>query len=268
MMNLIVPMALAAPILVVAAPQDDPLPAPSEAAVERVEELEEELNDYIAEWRKEQGEIRAKHAAAVEKAKAAGEPAPKMPAVSMRPDYGPYLEKLSGWADEAEGEDQALYLSKLVQISGFQGDLAMKAMDQLVADHASSSAWAGLGNVFSYFPRIFGAEKADAIFTALESNPSPDVQGWLALGKYTSTIEEADRDSDEYKVARAAVLAAAEKTKDASLKGELQGLVDLREKLGVGATAPDIAGIDLDGVEFKMSDYKGKVVFLDFWGDW
>ena len=25
---------------------------------------------------------------------------------------------------------------------------------------------------------------------------------------------------------------------------------------------------DLDGVEFKLSDYRGKVVFLDFWGDW
>ena len=24
----------------------------------------------------------------------------------------------------------------------------------------------------------------------------------------------------------------------------------------------------LDGVAFKLSDYKGKVVFLDFWGDW
>ncbi|MFO1076423.1 MAG: hypothetical protein U1E73_01710 [Planctomycetota bacterium] len=32
--------------------------------------------------------------------------------------------------------------------------------------------------------------------------------------------------------------------------------------------AADIAGVDLDGVAFKLSDYKGKVVLLDFWGDW
>ena len=32
--------------------------------------------------------------------------------------------------------------------------------------------------------------------------------------------------------------------------------------------APDIAGVDLDGVAFKLSDYKGEVVLLDFWGDW
>jgi len=38
--------------------------------------------------------------------------------------------------------------------------------------------------------------------------------------------------------------------------------------LSVGKTAPEIVGTDLDGVEFKLSDYRGKVVFLDFWGDW
>ncbi len=42
----------------------------------------------------------------------------------------------------------------------------------------------------------------------------------------------------------------------------------LREKAAVGKPAPDIVGKDLDGVEFKLSDYRGKVVMLDFWGDW
>ena len=38
--------------------------------------------------------------------------------------------------------------------------------------------------------------------------------------------------------------------------------------LKVGKVAPDIAGVDLDGVDFKLSDYRGKVVMIDFWGDW
>jgi hypothetical protein len=38
--------------------------------------------------------------------------------------------------------------------------------------------------------------------------------------------------------------------------------------LAVGQPAPEIAGEDLDGVAFKLSDYRGKVVMLDFWGDW
>lgn len=36
----------------------------------------------------------------------------------------------------------------------------------------------------------------------------------------------------------------------------------------VGDMAPDIAGVDIDGVPFKLSDYRGKVVMLDFWGLW
>ena len=36
----------------------------------------------------------------------------------------------------------------------------------------------------------------------------------------------------------------------------------------IGQPAPEIEGVDLEGVEFKLSDYRGKVVMLDFYGDW
>ena len=38
--------------------------------------------------------------------------------------------------------------------------------------------------------------------------------------------------------------------------------------LAIGKVAPEIAGVDIDGAKFKLSDYRGKVVVLDFWGDW
>jgi hypothetical protein len=37
---------------------------------------------------------------------------------------------------------------------------------------------------------------------------------------------------------------------------------------GPGEIAPDISGTDMEEVAFKLSDYRGKVVMLDFWGDW
>jgi hypothetical protein len=40
------------------------------------------------------------------------------------------------------------------------------------------------------------------------------------------------------------------------------------QNLSIGREAPEIVGLDIDGVEFKLSDYRGKVVLLDFWGDW
>ncbi len=36
----------------------------------------------------------------------------------------------------------------------------------------------------------------------------------------------------------------------------------------IGQVAPEIEGEDLDGVRFRLSDYRGKVVVLDFWGNW
>jgi hypothetical protein len=44
-------------------------------------------------------------------------------------------------------------------------------------------------------------------------------------------------------------------------------LFELRN-LAVGKVAPEIEGEDLDGKKFKLSDYRGKVVALDFWGNW
>lgn len=42
----------------------------------------------------------------------------------------------------------------------------------------------------------------------------------------------------------------------------------LRNPVVVGKPAPEIEGEDIDGKKFKLSDYRGKVVLLDFWGHW
>ena len=49
------------------------------------------------------------------------------------------------------------------------------------------------------------------------------------------------------------------------------GLLDavaFAAKLEIGQPVPDIIGTDLDGVDFKLSDYDGKVRVISFWGDW
>jgi hypothetical protein len=42
----------------------------------------------------------------------------------------------------------------------------------------------------------------------------------------------------------------------------------LRHPIVVGKPAPEIEGEDIDGKRFKLSDYRGKVILLDFWGNW
>ncbi len=43
---------------------------------------------------------------------------------------------------------------------------------------------------------------------------------------------------------------------------------EIRPFVIAGTTAPEIEGVDLEGVHFKLSDYRGRVVLLDFWGFW
>jgi hypothetical protein len=40
------------------------------------------------------------------------------------------------------------------------------------------------------------------------------------------------------------------------------------QNLSIGKAAPEISGEDIDGGKLKLTDYRGKVILLDFWGHW
>jgi hypothetical protein len=88
--------------------------------------------------------------------------------------------------------------------------------------------------------------------------------------EYLAELQRQDRDK-AIKEVEALFEQAAEKYGDVMLpggdtvaeraRGELFEIRNLR----VGKEAPDIEGEDQDGKRFKLSDYRGKVVLLDFW---
>jgi peroxiredoxin len=56
---------------------------------------------------------------------------------------------------------------------------------------------------------------------------------------------------------------------EGKLVGDLAGpLLHKVHCLSVGKTPPEITGQDVEGKAFKLSDYQGKVVLLDFFADW
>ena len=73
--------------------------------------------------------------------------------------------------------------------------------------------------------------------------------------KYIGLLDTLIEDFGDIKNGRQTLAAFAE-----GQKGQMN--------LKVGKVAPDIIGEDLDGESFKLSDYRGKLVMLDFWGDW
>jgi hypothetical protein len=163
-----------------------------------------------------------------------------------------------------------------------------EAMELVTTNHATNPkvgkiiAWVGY-----YGPRRTEAEAAarDLIKAVAEKNPdrTARAQAVLAMAqkkKEQFAVAEHSKAADVDKVAT-----EAEKAFDALLKdyGDCPRLIragsgtigdfakselfDLRN-LRIGKVAPDINAEDLDGTKFKLSDYRGKVVILDFWGDW
>jgi peroxiredoxin len=71
--------------------------------------------------------------------------------------------------------------------------------------------------------------------------------------------------AQEARVHGALTAAAGRNPSSAALASRVWNMVDT---LTVGKTAPEIMGRDLDGAEFRLSDYRGKVVALIFSGEW
>ena len=111
------------------------------------------------------------------------------------------------------------------------------------------------------YGEITRAAAADPVAAAglIRSFLAENTQSFAATDAERAFELVIDKYGDEKPFARQPKVTIAERA-----KVELFELRNLR----VGKEAPDSKGEDLDGKEFKLSDYRGKVVLLDFWGDW
>ena len=68
---------------------------------------------------------------------------------------------------------------------------------------------------------------------------------------------------------KAALKALEKATFDAAILDlRMPGMTGIEVLEQLKQVAPDIEGEDMEGKKFKLSDYRGKVVMLDFWGHW
>lgn len=143
---------------------------------------------------------------------------------------------------------------------------------------------AGVGELAAGMMYGDNPETKAFLSAVVEKNPKKDDQakalfvlGFIAKRK---AGEDGVKDADREKAVAEATKAfetLKEKYADVKVMGNqaagnaverfLIGLKNL-PNLVVGKQAPEIVGDDLDGKPFKLSDYRGKVVFLDFWAHW
>ncbi len=180
-------------------------------------------------------------------------------------------------------------------------DARRQALGILLRDHVQSEKVGAICESLGY---AFDKASETAIRTILEKSPHSEVQGraCLALVHYltrrlylaekvkqhpelvTKSLEELDKEyvQELYRQDATKVTAEVEailnrvvekyadvKLPDRGTMGERARaeLFDIRH-LAIGKIAPEVEGEDLEGTKFKLSDYKGKVVLLVFWGNW
>jgi hypothetical protein len=166
-------------------------------------------------------------------------------------------------------------LTWVVTRAGY-GNEGARAMDLLLKDHVESPKLAQVCQSLRY-NQSPAAEKL--LRGVMEKNPSHEVKGQATYSLAFSLHRQAARaanPNDADKVRQESEALFDQVIKDyadvKSFRGTLADAArgDLFEmhNLAIGKAAPEIEGEDLDGKKFKLSDYRGKVVVLDFWGNW
>jgi hypothetical protein len=153
------------------------------------------------------------------------------------------------------------------------------AFDVLMKDHLTSDK---LERVCLIAALYNASESADRFLHAvLDKSPHRALRGvaCLSLGRRlyyaaaTARYEkrpDADRlqkESEQYYERVVAEFADVQSNNRPIGERASAALFEMRY-LVPGKPAPDIAGEDVDGKKFKLSDFRGKVVVLDFWGHW
>ncbi|MCZ6787177.1 MAG: hypothetical protein O7E54_08435 [Planctomycetota bacterium] len=140
-----------------------------------------------------------------------------------------------------------------------------RVLDTLLVSHIKDAQLAQATSRLRYM----GDQGIEALRKIAKHSPHAAVRGraFLSLGQALKRADKSDEALEIFKMVTkdfGDVIYYGKKTLATAAAGEIYELTALAE----GMAAPDIEGSDQDGVAFKLSDYRGRVVFLDFWGDW
>jgi len=189
-----------------------------------------------------------------------------------RVDTAVYRERIKAGAEQYAGTEAAVpWLVWLVTRGGKA--LAAGAIPPLVESHLGSPE---IGRFLDYLPYLTrqGLSQEEVRGIAAKAIEQAATHELRAAAHYSRarTFLASGRDPEplpEFAEQYAADIAAVSELAPGSLlalRAEAPGFE--RTRLQIGMVAPEIEGTDLDGVEFKLSRYRGKVVVIDFWGDW
>jgi hypothetical protein len=247
----------------------DSKPTPASVKPEKKQTPEEEYRSIRKEFEDRQQQALKAH-------QEAKTPEEKKKALETLPKGENYTPKALAAVRKSPKEpfaiDALLWVAQLAQGT----PTGEQAMDMLLKDHIQSKQLDDVCDVLSFS----NARKAEKhLETIIEKSPHREVKGHAcyALAHYLKSRAERDNhgrtDNKDGKKAEQLLERVINEYGDikhwqSNLAEDAKGDLYEMRFLAIGKIAPEIEGEDIGGKKLKLSDHRGKVVVLDFWGNW
>lgn len=242
-------------------PQAAPAPGPDLAVLQaRLEGVERRLAEERRTWL----EFRKSARSAEERAELA--------AAFPRDEFAEELAALAGEAPGSEVAARAWIDAFRLACLLDDRELYESSLGRLLADHLRSPAISGLTLELVYGAPDWSAQQAAAALRSiLAANDNEDVQA-NGLAQLALLVGLDPRFGEAGRAEAIGLLGQiGQRFAGRDFLGQdaaqfVAGAKYEIEHLAVGQVAPDAPLVDQDGVAFRLSDYRGRVVVLDFWG--
>lgn len=193
--------------------------------------------------------------------------------VQLDPEKDPrklYLPKFEDLAGRAKGTEVGCSCWVWVFSNAQPKDAAQqRAFDALGGEYVKSKGLEGFVRNLGWMADAIGKQKCTALLEKiLAESPHDEVRAAVLLTQASSVMEGGDASADEMKAARAKLERVQKEFGKTRYAAQAEGMLFEADHLQIGMDAPDFEAVDQDGKAWKLSDYRGKVVVVDFWGYW
>jgi hypothetical protein len=170
-------------------------------------------------------------------------------------------------------DESAIGAVQMALLIGVGPKEASAAVDLLVEHHLNSAKVSEVGQMLAQNGNPAGEKLLRAVI-AKSKDHKAQAQASLALAELLAKKAE----NPSLKPAEVEKMVQEAETAFATIikkYGDVGNVVQqakeqlyVLQHLRIGKEAPDIVGEDIEGKNFKLSDYRGKVILIDFWGHW
>lgn len=224
---------------------------------------------------------------------------PPHPARDFLPRFRDYAEKHPGTSGAAEALGMVVAMARVAGDEEPPYPAAVWAVERLTEQHAADPALREVLRNLRYAEWVVGRKPLEALYekvarenrdretvatakfnrAALIYDHLPRSQGAAAqpadgregLAQFREVLEDCGGIVIYAITRRIALAQFREITKDygdTEAGREAEPFVFELEKLQIGMLAPDFEGEDVEGNRIRLSQFRGQVVVLDFWGFW